>query len=439
MKQLLFAFALLAVLIIAQPSQGLNYFYLTNYETSVTFPGDLIRWFWGDTIWGPVRTNDCIAFQSVGGGPVCYDTIVLGCDSFWGPQPPLTCPVIFNAPDLRFPEVLTYIREAATEQGFFYNSPGDWWRGEIDGSILTLYYYPEGTQFDPLNPPDNYMVDLAVTPHPIIFVDGKLDLHGMMNAQGCELILGCSEDIRLIDDLMLEGTNMLNGNLPPGATSRIAVASEQWILIGNTWENGRENRTGETGDHADIVITALLFAMRGSFQIEQMNDVGDNYIGPSPDERGNVVLTGGVTQWQRGYVHRSNRGGTGYGKVYHYDERLRNWRVGVFEPFDPLEADEQFSVQKPRTKPVPALCSASVAPNPFNAASTLRFTLPAAGSVRAVVSDIMGREVARIADGVYAEGDHQLFIGASNWSTGLYFLRFETLGRFETVKLLLIK
>ena len=31
---------------------------------------------------------------------------------------------------------------------------------------------------------------------------------------------------------------------------------------------------------------------------------------------------GSVTQWRRGYVHRSNHGGTGYGKDYNYDFRF---------------------------------------------------------------------------------------------------------------------
>lgn len=439
MKQLAIALALLCVLIAAQPSNGVNYFWLTDSERSAVFPDDIIRFFGRDTLWGPIRTNGCFAFQDVAGWPTCRDTIIMGCDAFVNPQPPDICPVIFNAHELEFPEELTNIREAAGEQSTYFNSPGDWWRGEINDWILTLYYYPEGTEFDPLNPPNNYLVDLGTTPHPIVFVDGKLDLKGEISSQGCGLILGCSEDIRLIDDLMLIGTNMNTGELPPGATSRMAIASEQNIFVGNTWENGRENRTGETGDHADIVITALLFAMGESFQMEQMNDVDDNYIGPSPDERGNIVLTGGVTQRNRGYVHRSNRGGTGYDKVYHYDERLRNWRVGVFEPFDPLEADEQFSVQKPEPVPSPVLSVVSIVPNPFNATSTLRFTLPESGIVRAIVYDVLGREVARLADGMYPMGQHQLFIGASDWSTGLYFLRLEALGRVETMKLMLIK
>ncbi|MBL0059974.1 MAG: hypothetical protein IPP40_00340 [bacterium] len=130
---------------------------------------------------------------------------------------------------------------------------------------------------------------------------------------------------------MLEGTNMTNGELRDNASSIIGIVSEQWIYIANTWENGRENKTGTPPNNHDIVITAAIVSLRGSFQLEQMNDVNDPYISPTnPDERGNIVMTGSITQWRRGYVHRSNRGGTGYNKVYHYDNRFGYRRPPCF-------------------------------------------------------------------------------------------------------------
>lgn len=135
----------------------------------------------------------------------------------------------------------------------------------------------------------------------------------------------------LIDNIMLEGTNQTTGELAAEATSIIGIVSEQWIYIANTWQNGRQNRTGPPPNNRDIVITAAVVSLRGSFQLEQMNDVGDPYISPIlPDERGNIVLTGSITQWRRGYVHRSNGGGTGYNKVYHYDNRFQYQRPPCF-------------------------------------------------------------------------------------------------------------
>ncbi len=316
-----------------------DYMYLTNYETSITFPGDIVR-FWGcDTLWGRTHSNDWIATQSGGCNaqlPVFYDIVSTTKPTFrpgspdpagffYGGDPR------FNAPEVLLPELADPIRQGAAERGYLLEVAGHEWRCVIEGATANFYYYPEGTEFDPISPPPS--IEVLLGNKPCVFVKGKLDLLGVMSASGCAITIGCSEDIRLIDDLMLQGTDMNSGTIPIGATSIIGVVSEKWIYVANTWENGRENRTGATQDHEDIVITAALVALRGSFQLEQMNDIGDNYICPTPppqDERGDIVLTGSVTQYNRGYVHRQNHGGTGYKKVYHYDERFRYTRPPCF-------------------------------------------------------------------------------------------------------------
>jgi hypothetical protein len=70
-------------------------------------------------------------------------------------------------------------------------------------------------------------------------------------------------------------------------------------------------------------------ALGESFTFEDQNDAptfiweySNNYVGPTPDRRGEIWLHGAVTQYRRGYVHRSNHTDTGYGKHYYYDKRL---------------------------------------------------------------------------------------------------------------------
>ena len=241
-----------------------------------------------------------------------------------------------------------------------------------------------------------------------------------------------------MDNLMIEGTTISNGSLPADATSRMAIATERGVIVANTWENGRENKTGTPPNNRDIVITGFLFAMGTHFQIEQMNDVGDPYISPTnPDERGNIVFTGGITQRHHGYLHRSNRGGTGYNKIFHYDGRNRRWRTGVFEPIDPFEEDVISSDVSDPLFPKQFLLN--IAPNPFNASTTIRFTLPAAGMVRARVFDVQGREVMQLADQQYAAGSHVLQFDGAALSSGVYFLSFQSADNISTHKLLLLK
>lgn len=79
-------------------------------------------------------------------------------------------------------------------------------------------------------------------------------------------------------------------------------------------------------------------------------------------------------------------------------------------------------------------------PNPMGAASTVRFALPAKHHVRAVVMDVAGRQVARLADGVFEAGEHALRWngmgeGGAPAPAGLYFVRVERGGEARIARL----
>jgi hypothetical protein len=67
-----------------------------------------------------------------------------------------------------------------------------------------------------------------------------------------------------------------------------------------------------------------------------------------------------------------------------------------------------------------------VYPNPFNAAARIRFCLQRASAVRVTVFDVLGREVARIADGTFDGGWHEIAWDASELATGVYLVAGET-------------
>ena len=64
-------------------------------------------------------------------------------------------------------------------------------------------------------------------------------------------------------------------------------------------------------------------------------------------------------------------------------------------------------------------------PNPFNPSTTIRFQLPADGSVRLSVYNALGQEVARLVDGVKEEGYHSVEWNGGNFSSGVYFYRLD--------------
>lgn len=72
-------------------------------------------------------------------------------------------------------------------------------------------------------------------------------------------------------------------------------------------------------------------------------------------------------------------------------------------------------------------------PNPFNPSTEVRFQLPAPSSVRLAVYDILGKEVAVLADGPMAAGHHSVRFSAPSLSSGLYLYRI-TAGPYVAVR-----
>ena len=77
---------------------------------------------------------------------------------------------------------------------------------------------------------------------------------------------------------------------------------------------------------------------------------------------------------------------------------------------------------------VPEVAAASLhnAPNPFNPATNIHFSLPRAGHVRLDVFDLAGRRVANLIDGERASGPHSVSFSPDNLGSGVYLYRLQT-------------
>jgi hypothetical protein len=83
-------------------------------------------------------------------------------------------------------------------------------------------------------------------------------------------------------------------------------------------------------------------------------------------------------------------------------------------------------------------------PNPFNPVTSIRFHLPEASNVRLVVYDQIGRQVAVLSEGRFAEGDHSATFRASGLASGVYFYQLHAVmmdgtGKRLTRRMLLLK
>jgi hypothetical protein len=78
-------------------------------------------------------------------------------------------------------------------------------------------------------------------------------------------------------------------------------------------------------------------------------------------------------------------------------------------------------------------------PNPFNPVTTISYQLPTASRVTLKVYDVLGREVATLADGVEEPGYKSVRWDACNVGSGVYFYRLQAGEFVASRKLLLLK
>ena len=77
-------------------------------------------------------------------------------------------------------------------------------------------------------------------------------------------------------------------------------------------------------------------------------------------------------------------------------------------------------------------------PNPFNPSTVISAQWPMASVVRLVVYDVLGRQVAVVADGRYPAGRYQFTFNASRLASGVYFYRL-TVGAFTATKAMILQ
>ncbi len=78
-------------------------------------------------------------------------------------------------------------------------------------------------------------------------------------------------------------------------------------------------------------------------------------------------------------------------------------------------------------------------PNPFNAVTTVSFSIAKPASAALEIYDITGRLVETLYNGTIEAGQHTLIWNSSGYSTGIYFYRLTIDGKSETKTMILLK
>jgi hypothetical protein len=96
------------------------------------------------------------------------------------------------------------------------------------------------------------------------------------------------------------------------------------------------------------------------------------------------------------------------------------WNLNVFDRYLGADTDQALLPHEPKLD--------APFPNPFNSTASIRFALSHAGQTRLLVYDLQGRVVAKLTDGYYDAGYHQLDFNASGLPAGMYLLRLQSAG-----------
>ncbi len=303
-------------------AHAFTYQWFTDVETRPLGDDNDYQPFGNDSVNGYIRSNDTI---TIAGAGMFGQIITTAPDFIHGLDynPTFMEPPIFNALPLPLPPVPSHLRQFATR----YYNPGDdmQMRIRIIGAMADVWTWPLGEALDTLTAQHEQI--------PIegfdrcIFTETPLEFFGI-DIVGT-VTVGSAQVVRLMDDVRVGGPT----SGPPeyrvyqGNPNYVGIVSEGQIKIGNTPANGRENSDGQgfwqvNPALTDIVINAHLFAL-GGFTFEQQNDPDSGYVcSCSPDWRGSIYLYGAITQGQRGYLSRTNNGGTGYSLEVRFDSRL---------------------------------------------------------------------------------------------------------------------
>ncbi|MBL8008614.1 MAG: T9SS type A sorting domain-containing protein, partial [Ignavibacteria bacterium] len=78
-------------------------------------------------------------------------------------------------------------------------------------------------------------------------------------------------------------------------------------------------------------------------------------------------------------------------------------------------------------------------PNPFNPVTNMEFGISKSGFVTLKVYDVLGKEVATLVNEMKQAGDYKVDFNAVNFTSGIYFYKFEYLNFVQTKRMILIK
>ena len=112
--------------------------------------------------------------------------------------------------------------------------------------------------------------------------------------------------------------------------------------------------------------------------------------------------------------------------------RGTGWDIGAYE------SDFTASINNDDSQPIGYRLFQNY-PNPFNPSSNISFTLPVDSKVRIAVYNLLGEEVAELANSEFISGKHMIIFDATEYTSGVYFYTLQANDFVETKKMIIAK
>ncbi|MBD3166240.1 S8 family serine peptidase [bacterium] len=160
----------------------------------------------------------------------------------------------------------------------------------------------------------------------------------------------------------------------------------------------------------------------------QGSAVGGYHYLNAPDSYGMLYYAGDYNLVYFSCNFEAISGAAGTTSRADFVTNMMNWLdiSDVEESTEPAVLPDEFAIR-------------AAYPNPFNPSTTLDIALPQQSHVTLRVFDVLGREVAALADNTYGAGVHSFQWNAHGRAAGMYFAVMQTRGQTHTAKLLLVK
>lgn len=118
-------------------------------------------------------------------------------------------------------------------------------------------------------------------------------------------------------------------------------------------------------------------------------------------------------------------------------QRLFDYAELIHREKDMLLAPSVPPISEP-PKEIDDLILYDIYPNPFFGTTSVSFTTPIAANIEIAVYDALGRNVGSVADGFFNAGSFARSFNASGLTPGVYFVRFEIIGKVFTRRIVVM-